>query len=506
MLDRFLIRDLLARAGGCRDCGPRAASGTREERIAGAAQAVRQQTRDRGGSTSWTLWCLRPPSDGQYLIEACSTRPDFFYREHNAAIYIDGPPHDTPEQIRAGRGDHAQASGDGLHRHSLSPSRPTGQRSSAGTRTSSERLAHEHCLTIDNPGTLVHARGREWVVLPDTTDELLMVRPVGGLDEEVVGILPAVEPVESATFRLPTADDVGDFASGRLLRDAARLSTRAAAGPFRSFGRIAVEPRPYQLVPLMMALKLDPVRLLIADDVGIGKTIEAAVIARELLDRGEIRRLAVLCPPHLAEQWQRELAREVSHRGGAGAEQHHPAPRARSATWASRSSTGIASPSSRPTSSRPHGEPRTSSSSARSSSSWTKPTAARWPVASGAAASSDSSLLRRIAADKSRHLVLVTATPHSGNEDAFRSLLSLLDTRVRGSAHRPRPRGTSRAFAASLPGTSSSADARTSATTWKPTRLSQSARTRRRPIRFSKEYRALFDDILAFAREYVTAE
>src|SRR5205823_9027041 len=90
----------------------------------------------------------------------------------------------------------------------------------------------------------------------------------------------------------------GDFTSGRLLRDAARLSTRAAAGPFRSFGRIAVEPRPYQLVPLMMALKLDPVRLLIADDVGIGKTIEAAVIARELLDRGEIRRLSVLCPPH----------------------------------------------------------------------------------------------------------------------------------------------------------------------------------------------------------------
>ena len=65
-----------------------------------------------------------------------------------------------------------------------------------------------------------------------------------------------------------------------------------------------------------MALKLDPVRLLIADDVGIGKTIEAALIARELLDRGEIERLAVLCPPHLVDQWVQRADGEVPHPGG----------------------------------------------------------------------------------------------------------------------------------------------------------------------------------------------
>ena len=162
--------------------------------------------------------------------------------------------------------------------------------------------------SLANPGTLISARGRDWIVLPESTDELLMARPVGGLDEEVTGIMPAVEPVQSTSFGLPTMEDLGDFESGFLLREAGRLSTRAAAGPFRSFGRIAVEPRPYQLVPLMMALKLDPVRMLIADDVGIGKTIEAATIAREMLDRGEIKRFTVLCPPHLAEQWQHELA------------------------------------------------------------------------------------------------------------------------------------------------------------------------------------------------------
>src|SRR5216684_1040099 len=156
-------------------------------------------------------------------------------------------------------------------------------------------------------GSLVKARGREWVVLPETKDDLLMVRPLGGTDDETTGILLALETVEPAQFDLPNPSLIGDFRSCRLLRDAVRLGFRSSAGPFRSFARIAVEPRPYQLVPLLMALKLDPIRLLIADDVGIGKTIEAGLVARELIDRGEIRRIAVLCPPQLAEQWQTEL-------------------------------------------------------------------------------------------------------------------------------------------------------------------------------------------------------
>src|SRR5712691_3766271 len=156
-------------------------------------------------------------------------------------------------------------------------------------------------------GSLVRARGREWVVLPESDDDMVILRPLGGTEDEVTGIYLPLEPVEPARFDLPDPAQVGDHHSCRLLRDAVRLSSRAGAGPFRSFARIAVEPRPYQLVPLLMALRQDPVRLLIADDVGIGKTVEACLIARELLDRGEIARIAVLCPPHLAEQWQTEL-------------------------------------------------------------------------------------------------------------------------------------------------------------------------------------------------------
>jgi very-short-patch-repair endonuclease len=43
---------------------------------------------------------LRPPSDAQYRIPGYYAQPDFFYREHNSAIYIDGPPHDTPDKVR----------------------------------------------------------------------------------------------------------------------------------------------------------------------------------------------------------------------------------------------------------------------------------------------------------------------------------------------------------------------------------------------------------------------
>ena len=54
----------------------------------------------------------------------------------------------------------------------------------------------------------------------------------------------------------------------------------------------------------MMAAAQDTTRLLIADGVGIGKTVEAGLIAAELLATGEAQRLAVLCSPQLAPQWQ----------------------------------------------------------------------------------------------------------------------------------------------------------------------------------------------------------
>lgn len=161
------------------------------------------------------------------------------------------------------------------------------------------------------PGTLVHYRNRDWMVLPSELPELLRIKPLGGSEEEETAVylpisIPA-EQIRSAEFPQPNPSLPGSFETARLLYDAFRLSFRNAAGPFRCMGKLSFRPRAYQLVPLVMALKLDVPRLLIADDVGIGKTVEALIILKELMERGEVRRFAVICPPHLCEQWQQEL-------------------------------------------------------------------------------------------------------------------------------------------------------------------------------------------------------
>lgn len=163
-----------------------------------------------------------------------------------------------------------------------------------------------------NPGSLVRLRQRDWIVMPSADTDLLLLKPLGGTEDEITGVyLPLQikdEQPKPATFPLPGKADLGDFASARLLFNASRLSFRNAAGPFRSIGKFSFRPRAYQMVPLIMALRQEnPVRLLIADDVGIGKTIEALMIVREMLDRGEIKRFAIVCLPHLCEQWKQEL-------------------------------------------------------------------------------------------------------------------------------------------------------------------------------------------------------
>jgi superfamily II DNA or RNA helicase len=165
--------------------------------------------------------------------------------------------------------------------------------------------------TLLQPGKLVSLRGRDWIVLPSEDQDLLIVKPLGGSDDEITGIyLPlgveTDQPVD-ATFLPPGAADLGDISTARLLYDSARLAFRNGAGPFRALAKLSFRPRAYQIVPLIMALRQETVRLLIADDVGVGKTVEALLIVKELLERRKLKRFAVVCLPHLCEQWQEEI-------------------------------------------------------------------------------------------------------------------------------------------------------------------------------------------------------
>jgi superfamily II DNA or RNA helicase len=247
-----------------------------------------------------------------------------------------------------------------------------------------------------------------------------------------------------------------------------------------------------------MALRLDPVRLLIADDVGVGKSIEAALIARELLDRGEVQRTAVLCPPHLAEQWQRTLAEQF----------HIDATLVLSGT-AARLERDLG-PGDALFDHHPHVVVSTDyikSERRRHEFLRTCPELVIVDEAHTCAAGLRASqqrheLLQALAADNGRHLLLVTATPHSGNEETFRSLLSLLDPTFRdlpsdlsGDHNRPHRERLARCLVQRRRG---DLKAYMDTETPFPERdLAEETYT------LTEEYRRFFDRVLAYCREII---
>jgi hypothetical protein len=77
---------------------------------------------------------------------------------------------------------------------------------------------------------------------------------------------------------------------------------------FQSPMRAGIVPKSYQLEPLRKALTLPQVNLFIADDVGLGKTIEAGLVLQELLLRQRVQRVVIAAPASVVPQWQGELA------------------------------------------------------------------------------------------------------------------------------------------------------------------------------------------------------
>ncbi|MFD1511032.1 helicase-related protein [Lacimonas salitolerans] len=275
------------------------------------------------------------------------------------------------------------------------------------------------------PGDLVRARGREWVALPSPNDGILALRPLSGSENDTVILDPSLEmlPVEAARFDLPIDAVPTVQSKAALLADAMRLTLRRGAGPFRSAAQLAFEPRTYQLVPLLMALRLQVPRLLIADDVGIGKTIEAGLILRELMDRGEVDGFSVLCPPHLVEQWVGELKQRfgieaVAVTSGSAARLERGLPLAQ--TLFDAYPYTVVSLDYIKAEKRREGF-------ARACPDFVIVDEAHACVGTHKGKQQRFELLAGLARDPERRMIFLTATPHSGDEDAFGRLLSLIE-------------------------------------------------------------------------------
>ena len=174
-------------------------------------------------------------------------------------------------------------------------------------------------MTIPEPGQIVRVRNQTFLVqdiypyaTPEATFHKVTLESLEdhrlGTSLEVIWELevsPRVEEVLS--FPDLSAWDPPERLASLLLSlqwtEASVFARDSFTAPFRG----AIEIEPYQLEPVARALAMPRVSLLLADDVGLGKTVEAGLILQELLARGRVRRILILCPASLQRQWQDEM-------------------------------------------------------------------------------------------------------------------------------------------------------------------------------------------------------
>lgn len=176
-------------------------------------------------------------------------------------------------------------------------------------------------------GQLVEVRRRQWIVNDVHASALAAARREGvgassqhlvtatSIDEDALGeeirviweLEPGARILEKAG--LPKVGEFDEPGRVEAFLDAVRwgaatnADVQALQAPFRS--GIAIED--YQLDPLVRGLQMPRVNLLIADDVGLGKTIEAGLVAQELLLRHRARTILIVCPASLQLKWQAEM-------------------------------------------------------------------------------------------------------------------------------------------------------------------------------------------------------
>jgi hypothetical protein len=166
------------------------------------------------------------------------------------------------------------------------------------------------------PGTRVVVRDEEWLVrgVRETPGGFLRVEVTGisdlvrDTDATFFEELEEIEPVDPANTRL-VPDNSAQFARSRLWLEALARRTPAEAGQdaLTTGHRGLLDPLAYQHRPAALALRNLRPRILVADAVGLGKTLEIGIVLSELMRRGRAERICVVTPRAVLEQFQREM-------------------------------------------------------------------------------------------------------------------------------------------------------------------------------------------------------
>jgi superfamily II DNA or RNA helicase len=217
----------------------------------------------------------------------------------------------------------------------------------------------------------------------------------------------------------------GDGATFRLVAEAQRIRLAHLFDPLLALHTSNVEPLPHQITAVYEAmLPRQPLRFLLADDPGAGKTIMAGLLMKELIARGDLKRCLVVCPGSLAEQWQDELYTRFQLPFEILTNDKLEA--ARTGNWFLEADLVIAR----------------LDKLARDENLQAKLAApdCRWDLVvideahkmsatffGGEIKYTKRYRLGRLLAGLTRHLLLLTATPHNGKEEDFQLFLALLD-------------------------------------------------------------------------------
>ena len=169
-------------------------------------------------------------------------------------------------------------------------------------------------IPAPNPGAVVQVRSTNWKV--NSSDRqafgtIVKCRALNGIAKGrtasfVLELEADYRVLDPAKMGL-TRDTSPGFIDTKLFLEAAFRSTPTTSRAPLTLGKAAIDDLSFQHVPVRMALNQDRVRLLIADDVGLGKTLEAGLIASELILRGRANRILVVTTRSMLHQFQKEF-------------------------------------------------------------------------------------------------------------------------------------------------------------------------------------------------------